>query len=57
VYEVPRRIDVVIIVAGVGERLAHLTRKTGHQRRDEKATHLFLLFKGAFALRRPNERW
>ena len=50
-------VALVIIVARVGERLAHLTRKTGHQRRDEKAMRLFLLFKGAFAFRHPNERW
>jgi hypothetical protein len=55
-HDVPGRIYVVIVVASVGQRRADLPRKTDHKRRGKKATHLFLLVKGAFALWYPNER-
>jgi hypothetical protein len=59
VHDVPRRIDVVIIVAGVAEHwTADLPQKTGrHQRCGQKATHLFLLLENALAHRRPNNGW
>jgi hypothetical protein len=41
VHEVPRRIDVVIIVAGVGERLAGLAREADDQSCCKKELHLF----------------
>jgi hypothetical protein len=43
VYEVPRRIDVVIVVAGVGECFAALSGEADDQGRCEKGLHLVSL--------------
>ena len=39
-YQVPRRIDIVIIVAGVGKCLAGLAREANDQSRCKKELHL-----------------
>jgi hypothetical protein len=53
---VPGRINVVIIVAAVGERWASLPCKTDKRRGDQRA-HLFRFLEVAFGHRRSDDRW
>jgi hypothetical protein len=55
-HHVTGRIDVVIIIAAVGERSASVPYKTD-ERRSEQIAHLFLILKTALVHRRPNDRW
>jgi hypothetical protein len=55
-HNVPGRINVVIIVAAVGERWASLRYKADKRRGDQIA-HLILLFEAALSHRRPDDRW
>jgi hypothetical protein len=53
-HNVPGRIDVVIVVATEGERVACLIRKTGPTTPRQKGKHLSLLRNVALAFRLSN---